>query len=36
MLALRKRMFIIIAAIQINEKYSDIYLIEYSVLRNIL
>ncbi len=34
-LALCKCMFIIIAAIQIKEKYCDIYLIEHSVLRNI-
>ncbi len=32
MLALCKSMSIIIAAIQINEKYCDIYLIEHSVL----
>ncbi len=35
MLALCKRMFVIIAAIQIKEKYCDIYLIEHSELRNV-
>ncbi len=35
MLALCKRMSIIIEAIQINEKYCDIYLIEHSELRNV-
>ncbi len=34
-LALCKCFFIIMAAIQINEKYCDIYLIEHSVLRNV-
>ncbi len=35
MLALCKYMFINIAAIQINEKYCDIYSVEHSVLRNV-